>query len=45
MSMKVREARKLILSGTKREQVIRDYFAGSDEQFEQITKLILGNSL
>ncbi|WP_375749775.1 AraC family transcriptional regulator [Vibrio sp. HN007] len=45
LSMKVREARKLILSGTKKEQVIEKLFAGASDQFEQITTLILGESL
>lgn len=45
LSMLVREARKQVLSGIKRETVIETLFSGSMEQFEQITSVILGKSL
>ncbi|WED24330.1 AraC family transcriptional regulator [Vibrio sp. JC009] len=45
IAMKIREARKQILSGTKRNVVIKNLFDDHTEEFEQLTKLVLGKSL
>jgi hypothetical protein len=34
-----------MLSGTKRELVIDEFFAGREEEFEQLAMLVMGESL
>ncbi|BDU39877.1 AraC family transcriptional regulator [Vibrio nigripulchritudo] len=43
--LSLREAKKKMLSGTKRELVIDEFFAGREEEFEQLAMLVMGESL
>ncbi|PKF76863.1 AraC family transcriptional regulator [Vibrio sp. vnigr-6D03] len=43
--LSLREAKKKMQSGTKRNVVIDEFFAGREEEFEQLAMLVMGESL
>lgn len=45
LALKMREARKLLLSGTKRPDVVDRLFSGSEEEFDRLSELLLGQKL
>lgn len=45
LALKVREAKKRLLSGSKREDVIEALFNGSEADFAHLSQLVLGKSL
>ena len=45
LALNIREAKKRILSGNKREKVIDSLFNGSATDFEQASQIVLGTSL
>jgi hypothetical protein len=45
LALKIREARKLLLSGTKRSKVVERLFSGCEEEFDRLSELLLGQKI
>jgi len=45
LMLSLREAKKRMQSGVKREDVIKEYFGGCAEEFEQLSGLVMGECL
>ncbi|WCE32463.1 AraC family transcriptional regulator [Vibrio sp. SCSIO 43137] len=45
LALKVREARKRALSGAKRAAIVDELFAGSEQDYENLSAMILGKAL
>lgn len=45
LALKLREARKQLLSGSKRENIIQQLFCGDSEEFERLSQLVFGEKL
>ncbi len=43
--LSLREAKKKMQSGIKRDAVIDEFFAGREEEFEQLAMLVMGEHL
>lgn len=45
LMLSLREAKKRMQSGVKRDDVIKEYFGGCEEEFEQLSGLVMGECL